>query len=114
LKSPRSILTHGRSHDAYPRSCDPELELYLVFSRVPAKEPEKPAKPAELQDPKTSKISIGTEVTIEFQKEKNQVVGIFIAGGSDTPMVSALDLRNLLRSFCTRFAIDLTRFLRSR
>lgn len=61
------------------------------FAISAAREPEKPAKPAEPQDPKTSKILIGTEVTIEFQKEKNEVLGIFIAGGSDTPMVSALD-----------------------
>jgi hypothetical protein len=73
---------------AHPRSCDPVVELYPALFRVPAKEPAKPAKP---QDPKTSKISIGTEVSIEFQKEKNQVVGIFIAGGSDTPMVSAFE-----------------------
>ncbi|XP_072746135.1 multiple PDZ domain protein isoform X2 [Anoplolepis gracilipes] len=36
------------------------------------------------QDPKTCQIVVGQEVTIEFQKEKDQVVGIFIAGGSDT------------------------------
>ncbi|KAH0953999.1 hypothetical protein HN011_006386 [Eciton burchellii] len=67
-------------------------ENLVVTSVAPQKTPQKataakePAKPAKPQDPKTSKISIGTEVSIEFQKEKNQVVGIFIAGGSDTPM----------------------------
>ncbi|XP_011338952.1 uncharacterized protein LOC105280265 isoform X3 [Ooceraea biroi] len=49
---------------------------------------------AEKQNPKTSKILIGTEVAIEFQKEKDEVVGIFIAGGADTPMngVFVLDM----------------------
>ncbi|XP_011266396.1 uncharacterized protein LOC105257462 isoform X2 [Camponotus floridanus] len=50
-----------------------------------AKETEKPAKSEKVQlDPKTCQIPVDQEVTIEFQKEKDQVVGVFIAGGSDT------------------------------
>lgn len=37
------------------------------------------------QDPKTCKIDVGEEATIEFQKEKNQGIGFYIAGGSNTP-----------------------------
>ncbi|XP_025158987.1 uncharacterized protein LOC105190328 isoform X2 [Harpegnathos saltator] len=48
-----------------------------------AKEPEKPAAP---QDPKDCKITVGSETTIEFQKEKDKGIGLTIAGGSDTPM----------------------------
>lgn len=53
---------------------------------VAVKEAEKP-KPEEPQDPKTNKILVGTEVTIEFQKDKDEVIGFFIAGGYDTPSV---------------------------
>ncbi|KAL6432427.1 hypothetical protein ACFW04_006782 [Cataglyphis niger] len=52
---------------------------------TPAKEAEKSAEAEKIRlDPKTCQIPIGQEVTIEFQKEKDQVVGIVIAGGSDT------------------------------
>ncbi|XP_029662223.1 inaD-like protein isoform X1 [Formica exsecta] len=50
-----------------------------------AKEAEKLAESEKIRlDPKTCQIPVGQEVTIEFQKEKDQVVGIVIAGGSDT------------------------------
>lgn len=56
------------------------------------KETEKSAESEKVQlDPKTCQISIDQEVTIEFQKEKDQVVGVFIAGGSDTLWVSIFD-----------------------
>lgn len=44
------------------------------------------------QDPKTCKIEIGKEITIEFQKDKNQGIGFYIAGGSNTPCVSIIGL----------------------
>lgn len=57
-----------------------------------AKEAEKLAESEKIRlDPKTCQIPVGQEVTIEFQKEKDQVVGIVIAGGSDTLWVSTFD-----------------------
>lgn len=56
-----------------------------------AKEAEKPAESEKIkQNPKTCQILVEQEVTIEFQKEKDQVVGIVIAGGSDTLWVSTI------------------------
>lgn len=53
-----------------------------------AKGTEKSAESKPPQDPKDCKISVGTEVTIEFQKDKDKGIGFTIAGGTDTPMVS--------------------------
>ncbi|XP_011636408.1 uncharacterized protein LOC105426733 [Pogonomyrmex barbatus] len=50
-----------------------------------AKEPVEPEEKKVRQDPKTCTIDVGTEVTIEFQKEKNQGIGFCITGGSNTP-----------------------------
>lgn len=47
------------------------------------------------QDPKTCKIDVGKEVTIEFQKDKNQGIGFYIAGGSNTPCVSIFDILSI-------------------
>lgn len=52
-----------------------------------AKETE-PEEKKVRQDPKTCKIEVGKETVIEFQKEKNQGIGFYIAGGSNTPCVS--------------------------
>ncbi|KYN37041.1 Multiple PDZ domain protein, partial [Trachymyrmex septentrionalis] len=52
---------------------------------VPGKEPVEPEEKKVRQDPKTCKIEVGKEATIEFQKEKNQGIGFYIAGGSNTP-----------------------------
>ncbi|KYN29769.1 Inactivation-no-after-potential D protein, partial [Trachymyrmex cornetzi] len=49
------------------------------------KEPVEPEEKKVRQDPKTCKIQVGKEATIEFQKEKNQGIGFYIAGGSNTP-----------------------------
>ncbi|XP_036145834.1 uncharacterized protein LOC105834064 isoform X3 [Monomorium pharaonis] len=49
------------------------------------KEPVEPEEKKVRQDPKTCNVEIGKEVTIEFQKEKNQGIGFYIAGGSNTP-----------------------------
>ncbi|XP_020285620.1 uncharacterized protein LOC109855592 isoform X2 [Pseudomyrmex gracilis] len=60
----------------------------------PAPKPKEPEKPKEQLDPKTCSIPVGQEVTIEFQREKNQIMGIYIVGGTDTPSngVFVLDL----------------------
>ncbi|XP_024873680.1 uncharacterized protein LOC112455763 isoform X2 [Temnothorax curvispinosus] len=50
-----------------------------------AKEAVEPEEKKVRQDPKTCKIDVGKEITIEFQKEKNQGIGFYIAGGSNTP-----------------------------
>jgi len=56
----------------------------------------KVAEPEEKKDPKTCTIEVGKQATIEFQKEKNQGIGFYIAGGSNTPCVSTFDkLRNV-------------------
>jgi len=66
--------------------------MLLLIVSATAKETEKPAESEKVQlDPKTCQIPVDQEVTIEFQKEKDQVVGVFIAGGSDTLWVSILD-----------------------
>jgi len=55
---------------------------------VTGKEPVEPEEKKVRQDPKTCKIEVSKEATIEFQKEKNQGIGFYIAGGSNTPCVS--------------------------
>ncbi|XP_018046332.1 PREDICTED: uncharacterized protein LOC108685842 isoform X2 [Atta colombica] len=52
---------------------------------VTGKEPVEPEEKKVRQDPKTCKIEVSKEATIEFQKEKNQGIGFYIAGGSNTP-----------------------------
>ncbi|KAG5314642.1 INAD protein, partial [Pseudoatta argentina] len=52
---------------------------------VTGKEPVEPEEKKVRQDPKTCKIEIGKEATIELQKEKNQGIGFYIAGGANTP-----------------------------
>lgn len=65
--------------------------LYTLIILVTAKETEKLTESEKVQlDPKTCQIPVDQEVMIEFQKEKVQVVGIVIAGGSDTLWVSVI------------------------
>lgn len=68
----------------------PSYYMLLIVSAT-VKETEKPGSEKVHLDPKTCQIPIDQEVTIEFQKEKDQVVGVFIAGGSDTLWVNILD-----------------------
>ncbi|KYM97224.1 Multiple PDZ domain protein [Cyphomyrmex costatus] len=59
-----------------------------VAQKTPQKTGKEPVEPEEKkvrQDPKTCKVEVGKEATIEFQKDKNQGIGFYIAGGSNTP-----------------------------
>ncbi|XP_018401347.1 PREDICTED: microtubule-associated protein futsch [Cyphomyrmex costatus] len=54
-------------------------------NEITGKEPVEPEEKKVRQDPKTCKVEVGKEATIEFQKDKNQGIGFYIAGGSNTP-----------------------------
>ncbi|XP_070514878.1 multiple PDZ domain protein isoform X2 [Cardiocondyla obscurior] len=63
-------------------------ELKTDSSTSAAQKTSQKAEPEEKkvrQDPKTCKVEVGEQVTIEFQKDKNQGIGFYIAGGSNTP-----------------------------
>lgn len=72
---------------------DIDIWSSIVISATKEAEPE---EKKVRQDPKTCKIDTGKEITIEFQKEKNQGIGFYIAGGSNTPCVSITD-KSILR-----------------
>ncbi|XP_039304524.1 uncharacterized protein LOC105196259 isoform X2 [Solenopsis invicta] len=72
------------------KSKDLKSDSASVVQKTPqksgaAKEPVEPEEKKVRQDPKTCKIEAGKEITIEFQKDKNQGLGFYIAGGSNTP-----------------------------
>lgn len=83
---------YARTHFNYKITICFYIPSFATAISATAKDAEKSAESEKIrQDPKTCQILVGQEVTIEFQKEKDQVIGIFIAGGSDTLWVSIFD-----------------------
>ncbi|XP_011881700.1 PREDICTED: uncharacterized protein LOC105569668 [Vollenhovia emeryi] len=75
----------GKSQELKDSSISAQKTPQKSGTPATGKEPVEPEEKKVRQDPKTCKVEVGKEVTIEFQKDKNQGIGFYIAGGSNTP-----------------------------